>query len=60
MKKTELPVGTVITVGHPANRVLAVKIDMEGNEWRYLHTGALMDYDDKAKASWDMYAEASA
>lgn len=52
--KVECPVGTVITLGHPANLILAVKTVY--GTWRYVDDGELVDYDTHHKADWDIYA----
>lgn len=54
--KSECPIGTVITVGHPGNQILAVKFDMTDDAWRYIYNGTLTDYDDIRKGQWDIYA----
>jgi hypothetical protein len=48
MNQNQAPIGTVATIGHPANRCLIAK----GNEgWRYLDTGKLVD-PEMFRAGW--------
>ena len=51
MNKEDLPRGTVITLGHPANRLLAVK---GTHGWRWVDSGRPIDYDDLHKLNWDI------
>lgn len=51
MNQHEAPTGYVATIGHPANRILIVKIDQG---WRYLHDGAMVD-DEAFRGGWDEY-----
>ena len=47
-----MPVGSVIRIGQYR---LAVKFDnvkSEGYNWRWLNSGAMVDYDDAHKATW--------
>lgn len=52
MKKSDLPVGSVVTIGHG----MAVKYQAdpdEGYNWRWVRNGETVDYDDVYKATWD-------
>lgn len=52
--KEDCPEGTVITLGHPANLILAAK-GTDGT-WRYINDGEVVDYDTYHKCNWDIYA----
>lgn len=55
MTQATAPLGTVATLGHPANRILIVKANDEGRGyWRYLHDGSVVD-DEDFRAGWDIY-----
>lgn len=51
MNQNQAPIGTVATLGHPANRILIAKGD---RGWVYLHDGSLVD-DEDFRAGWDFY-----
>jgi hypothetical protein len=54
MTQHEAQLGTVATIGHPANLILIAK----GSEgWRYLSSGKLVDPED-FRAGWDFYTAA--
>ncbi len=54
MTLDEAPVGTVVTIGHPANGVTARK-DSNG-DWRYTHwPSSLVDYDSLHKSARAVY-----
>lgn len=63
--KTELPVGSVIVLGHPSNKVYAVKYtesyengpdskEREDLGFRYLYSGRTLGYDDIRKSEWNI------
>jgi hypothetical protein len=52
MTQTTAPVGTVATLGHPANRILIVKTS--AGFWRYVDSGGIVDGED-FRAGWDIY-----
>ncbi len=51
MNQHQAPIGTVATIGHPANKTLIAK----GSEgWRYLHNGKPVN-DEDFRGGWDDY-----
>lgn len=53
MKQAQCGEGTVITIGHPANKCLAVK--RNDGEWIYVETGKVVDKEDAFRGMWDIY-----
>lgn len=53
MKQRECGEGTVITIGHPANKCLAVK--RANGDWMYVETGKVVDVEDAFRGMWDIY-----
>jgi hypothetical protein len=47
----ELPVGTVITIGHPGNGILAVRYP---HQWKYLRDGSPTVDDEDFRAGWQV------
>lgn len=56
MRQSEAPVGTIATLGHPANQVLIVKSNQ--TDWRYLYDGSLVDPED-FRAGWDLAGDSA-
>jgi hypothetical protein len=52
VKISEVPVGVVVTIGHPANRILAAKGD---NGWRWLSDGTPVE-PEAFRAGWDLFS----
>lgn len=51
MTPDEAPLGTVATLGHPANKILIVK---GAHDWRYVHNGLFVKPED-FRAGWEVY-----
>lgn len=52
MKLSEMPIGSVVTIGHPNNGRLAVRI--QTGCWRLLHNGQIVS-SEEFRAGWDTY-----
>lgn len=51
MNQHTAPIGTVATIGHPANNILIRKYDHD--EWRYMHSGEPVS-DEEFRGGWDV------